>query len=152
MTYVCMFWLLFRVYSQYWQTHLVCVLCTVQDVGISIVKHKPIKHKQTLSGCHYIRLIDLFPRMSSKFQRYIYSLYVTCWVKTRHFLQILNSSYVETILFVQVVFQLNSDYCTKALQGACTVSYWIMKPGKDAISLNSQAGHSEIWERVAMDS
>ena len=54
MTYVCMFWLLFRVSAQYWQTHLVCVLCTVQDVGISIVKHKPIKDKKTLPGCHYI--------------------------------------------------------------------------------------------------
>ena len=30
---------------------------------------------------------------------------------------------LEAILSVQVVFQLNSDYCTKALQGACTVSY-----------------------------
>ena len=36
---------------------------------------------------------------------------------------------LEAILSVQVVFQLNSDYCTKVLQGACTVSYWIMKPG-----------------------
>ena len=33
---------------------------------------------------------------------------------------------LETILSVQVVFQLNSDYCTKVLQGACTVLYWIM--------------------------
>ena len=39
-------------------------------MGISIVKHKPIRHKQTLSGCHYVvimyfhtlRLIDLFPK------------------------------------------------------------------------------------------
>ena len=30
---------------------------------------------------------------------------------------------LEAILSVQVVFQLNSDYCTKMLQGACTVSY-----------------------------
>ena len=30
---------------------------------------------------------------------------------------------LEVILSVQVVFQLNSDYCTKVLQGACTVSY-----------------------------
>ena len=30
---------------------------------------------------------------------------------------------LEAILSVQVVFQLNSDYCTKVLQGACTVSY-----------------------------
>ena len=30
---------------------------------------------------------------------------------------------LEVILSVQVVFQLNSDYCTKMLQGACTVSY-----------------------------
>ena len=30
---------------------------------------------------------------------------------------------LETILSVQVVFQLNSDYCTKVLQGACTVLY-----------------------------
>ena len=30
---------------------------------------------------------------------------------------------LEAILSVQVVFQLNSDYCTKVLQGACTVLY-----------------------------
>ena len=30
---------------------------------------------------------------------------------------------LEAILFIQVVFQLNSDYCTKVLQGACTVLY-----------------------------
>ena len=30
---------------------------------------------------------------------------------------------LEEILSIQVVFQLNSDYCTKVLQGACTVSY-----------------------------
>ena len=30
---------------------------------------------------------------------------------------------LEAILSVQVVFQLNSDYCTNVLQGACTVSY-----------------------------
>ena len=30
---------------------------------------------------------------------------------------------LEAILSVQVIFQLNSDYCTKVLQGACTVSY-----------------------------
>ena len=30
---------------------------------------------------------------------------------------------LEAILFVQVVFQLNSDCCTKVLQRACTVSY-----------------------------
>ena len=30
---------------------------------------------------------------------------------------------LETILSVQVVFQLNADYCTKVLQGACTVLY-----------------------------
>ena len=30
---------------------------------------------------------------------------------------------LEMILSVQVVFQLNSDYCTKVLQGAWTVSY-----------------------------
>ena len=30
---------------------------------------------------------------------------------------------LEAILFVQVDFQLNSDYCTKVLQGACTVLY-----------------------------
>ena len=30
---------------------------------------------------------------------------------------------IETILSVQVVFQLNSEYCTKVLQGAWTVSY-----------------------------
>ena len=28
---------------------------------------------------------------------------------------------LEAILSVQVVFQLNSDYCTKVLQGACTI-------------------------------
>ena len=30
---------------------------------------------------------------------------------------------LEAILSIQVVFQLNSDYCTKLLQGVCTVSY-----------------------------
>ena len=30
---------------------------------------------------------------------------------------------LEAILSAQVVFQLNSDYCTKVLQGSCTVSY-----------------------------
>ena len=30
---------------------------------------------------------------------------------------------LEAILSVQVVFQLNSDYCTKVIQGACTVLY-----------------------------
>jgi len=30
---------------------------------------------------------------------------------------------LEANLSVQVVFQLNSDYCTKVLQGACTLSY-----------------------------
>ena len=30
---------------------------------------------------------------------------------------------LEAILSVQVVFQLNLDYCTKVLQGACTVLY-----------------------------
>ena len=30
---------------------------------------------------------------------------------------------LEAILSVQVIFQLNSDYCTKVLQGACTVLY-----------------------------
>ena len=30
---------------------------------------------------------------------------------------------LEAILSVQVVFQLNTDYCAKVLQGACTVSY-----------------------------
>ena len=30
---------------------------------------------------------------------------------------------LEAILSVQAVFQLKSDYCTKVLQGACTVSY-----------------------------
>ena len=30
---------------------------------------------------------------------------------------------LEAIISVQVVFQLNSDYCTKLLQGACTISY-----------------------------
>ena len=42
---------------------------------------------------------------------------------------------LEAILSVQVVFQLNSDYCTKVLQGACTVSYWIMKPGCATIKM-----------------
>ena len=32
-------------------------------------------------------------------------------------------SELEAILSIQVVFQLNSDYCTKLLQGVCTVSY-----------------------------
>ena len=32
---------------------------------------------------------------------------------------------LEVILSVQVVFQLNSDYCTKVLQGACTVLYFM---------------------------
>ena len=40
---------------------------------------------------------------------------------------------LEAILSIQVVFQLNSNYCTKVLQGACTVSYWIMKPCCDTI-------------------
>ena len=30
---------------------------------------------------------------------------------------------LEAILSIQVIFQLNSDYCTKLLQGVCTVSY-----------------------------
>ena len=30
---------------------------------------------------------------------------------------------LEAIISAEVVFQLNSDYCTKVLQGACTVSY-----------------------------
>ena len=30
---------------------------------------------------------------------------------------------LEAILSIQVVFQLNSDYCTKLLQGVYTVSY-----------------------------
>ena len=30
---------------------------------------------------------------------------------------------LEATLSVHVVFQLNSDYCTKVLQGACTVLY-----------------------------
>ena len=42
---------------------------------------------------------------------------------------------LEAILSVQVVFQLNSDYCTKVLQGACTVLYWIMKPGCATIKM-----------------
>ena len=50
------------------------------------------------------------------------------------------------------VFQLNSDYCTKVLQGACTVSYWIMKPGCAIIKM-LQAWTcrqvNEIRERVA---
>ena len=40
---------------------------------------------------------------------------------------------LEAILSVLVVFQVNSDYCTKVLQGACTVSYRIMKSGCAAI-------------------
>ena len=44
-------------------------------MGISIVKHKPIKHKQTLSGCHYIRLIDLFPKNVIKVPKvYIFTI------------------------------------------------------------------------------
>ena len=30
---------------------------------------------------------------------------------------------LEMILSIQDIFQLNSDYCTKVLQGACTVLY-----------------------------
>ena len=33
-----------------------------------------------------------------------------------------NEFELEAILSIQVVFQLNSDYCTKLLQGVCTVS------------------------------
>ena len=53
---------------------------------------------------------------------------------------------IEFKWFYQVIFQLNSDYCMKVLQGACTVSYWLLNYEarlyyyKDAISLNSQAG------------
>ena len=48
---------------------------------------------------------------------------------------------LEAILSVQVVFQLNSDYCTKVLQGACILNYEAqLCYYKDAISLNSQAG------------
>ena len=42
---------------------------------------------------------------------------------------------LEATLSVQVVSQLNSDYCTNVSQGACTVSYWIMKPGSATITM-----------------
>ena len=41
----------------------------------------------------------------------------------------------EAILSVQVVFQLNSGFYTNVLQGACTVSCWIMKPGCATIKM-----------------
>ena len=40
---------------------------------------------------------------------------------------------LETILSLQVAFQLNLDYCTKVLQEAWTVSNWIMKPGSATV-------------------
>ena len=51
---------------------------------------------------------------------------------------------LEVILSVQVVFQLNSDYCTKVLTGSlhCIILNYEARLCyyKDAISLNSQAG------------
>ena len=48
---------------------------------------------------------------------------------------------LEAILSVQIVFQLNSGYCTKVLQGAIIRNYEArVCYYKDAISLNSQAG------------
>ena len=57
---------------------------------------------------------------------------------------------LEAILSMQVVFQLNSDYCTKVLQGACTVSYWIMKPVCATLSAwthtqVSEYGNALLW-------
>ena len=49
----------------------------------------------------------------------------------------------ELILFVQVTSQLNLDYYTM-LQGACTVSYWIMKPRSATIKMIKQQNKNYI--------
>ena len=48
---------------------------------------------------------------------------------------------LEAILFVQVIFQLNSDCCTKVEGLHCIILNYEARLGyyKDAISLNSQA-------------
>ena len=59
----------------------------------------------------------------------------------------------EPDLSIQVAFQLNLDYYTNVLQGACL--YRIMKPGSATIKTIQTQTHrqaSEIWEHIAMDS